>query len=140
MDRSKRLERLVDLSNTAERIAAQALARTNGDLKQYQVQLNELKTYRAEYQRALIGGDGVLINAYDAQTLRVFLQRIDGAIAQIENMMTAAERRSEVERQTWMERRLRADALEGVADRVRHHEQDVAEQKLQREIDDRPRR
>ncbi|MBI4696180.1 MAG: flagellar export protein FliJ [Gammaproteobacteria bacterium] len=140
MDRSKRLERLVDLSNTAERVAAQALARTNGDLQQYQTQLQELQAYRNEYQSALTGGDGVVITAYDAQKLRVFLQRIDAAIAQIEQMLANAERRCELEREAWMKKRLRADALEGVADRARHHEAGVAEQRLQREIDDLPHR
>ena len=140
MDRSKRLERLADLSSTAERIAAQALAKTNGDLIQYQSQLAELKSYRVEYQRSLVGGEGVLINAHEAQKLRAFLQRIDAAIAQVEQMMALALRRGDREREAWMEKRLRTDVLAGIADRARHHEAEAAEQRLQREIDDRPRR
>lgn len=140
MDRSKRLERLADLSSTAERIAAQALAKTNGDLIQYQSQLAELKSYRVEYQRSLVGGEGVLINAHEAQKLHAFLQRIDAAIAQVEQMMALALRRGDREREAWMEKRLRTDVLAGIADRARHHEAEAAEQRLQREIDDRPRR
>jgi len=138
--KSNRLQRIADLSETAEQLAAQALARASEEVERLERQLRDLESYRDEYLRPLreTGGDG--LGAYQAQKLRLFVGKIEEALALLRKKRDLAEKQRDHERHLWMEQKRRALMTNKVAERARVEEEAMAERALQREIDDRPRR
>jgi len=138
--KSKRLQRIADLSETAEQLAAQALARASEEVERIERQLQDLESYRDEYLRPLREPGGGGLGAYQAQKLRLFVGKIEEALALIRKKRALAEKQRDHERQQWMEHKRRALMTNKVAERARVEEEAMAERALQREIDDRPRR
>lgn len=138
MKKSGRLQRIADLSTTAEQLAAQAVARANDEVSRIERQTRDLESYRDEYLRPLRESGGV--GAYQAQKLRLFVGKIEEALALLGRKLALAEKQRDHEHQQWMEQRRRALMTNKVAARARAEEEVFAERALQREIDDRPRR
>ena len=140
MKKSNRLQRIANLSETAEQLAAQALARANEEVERLERQLRDLESYRDEYLRPLRESGGGGLGAYQAQKLRLFVGKIEEALALLRKKRALAEKQRDHERQLWMEQKRRALMTNKVAERARVEEEAMAERALQREIDDRPRR
>lgn len=136
MTRAKRMARITRLAQTAEQIAAVELGKARGELARQRAQLAELRSYRADYARRLETG-GITLGGYEAQQLRVFVQRVDEAVATLEARVEQAERRCDRERENWVRQRRKSDAYEDVTARAQRVEAGAAERGLQREIDDR---
>lgn len=134
MKKSQRITRIAQLSGTEQRIAAQAFAAVQREVSAQAGQLRSLQDYRDEYLKRL--GDGAALSGYEAQKLRVFVRRIDQALAALEQKLRLTERRCERERQRMLGHQRRVNALEDVAARALEREAQVAEAALQREIDD----
>ena len=81
MKKSNRLQRIADLSETAEQLAAQALARASEEVERIERQLQDLESYRDEYLRPLREPGGGGLGAYQAQKLRLFVGKIEEALA-----------------------------------------------------------
>lgn len=139
MKKSQRLQRIANLSHTAEQIAAQSFARASDEVTRYEAQIRELERYRDEYLRQFERDHPGALDGYRAQKLRDFVGRIEQALAQLVDRHAQAERRREHERTEWMGKRRRANTLTDVATRARGVEEVSFEKALQREIDDRPR-
>ncbi|MCC7122074.1 MAG: flagellar FliJ family protein [Gammaproteobacteria bacterium] len=139
MKKSQRLQRIANLSHTAEQVAAQTLARCSDEVARYAAQIRELEHYRDEYLRQFERDHPGGLDGYRAQKLRVFVGRIDEALIQLVERHAQAERRREHERAVWADRRHRTDTLTDVATRARGVEEVNVENALQREIDDRSR-
>jgi flagellar export protein FliJ len=137
MRSSQRYERIARLARTAENVAAQAYRRAQLETGRCAAQIADLERYRQEYLAGFAGSTAS--NGYDAQKLRVFVTRIEDAIAQLQSRLAHAERREAQERTVWLERRRRTSTLDDVALRAREGEFVELEKRLQREIDDRPR-
>ncbi len=129
------MTRIARLSTTEEQIAAQAYASAQREVTAQEGQLQSLRAYQAEYLKRL--GDGTALASYEAQKLRVFVQKIEAAIAGLEQKLRGALRRCERERVRLMGHKQRVNALQGVATRARVSEGRQAENRLQHEIDDR---
>ena len=138
MKKSGRLQRIADLSTTAEQLAAQAVARANDEVSRIERQARDLESYRDDYLRPLREAGGV--GAYQAQKLRLFVGKIEEALALLRRKLALAEKQRDHEQQQWLEQRRRALMTNKVAERARAEEEVQAERALQREIDDRPRR
>lgn len=139
MKKSQRLQRIANLSQTAEQIAAQALARASDEVTRYEAQIRELERYRDEYLRQFERDHPGALDGYRAQKLRAFVARIEEALTQLVDRHAQAERRREHERAQWADKRRRTNTLTDVAARARGAEEVSFEKALQREIDDRPR-
>lgn len=139
MKKSQRLQRIANLSHSAEQIAAQALARASDEVTRYAAQIRELEHYRDEYLRQFGHDHPGALDGYRAQKLRAFVARIEEALTQLVDRHAQAERRREHERAQWADRRRRTNTLTDVASRARGVEEAGFEAALQREIDDRPR-
>ena len=140
MKKSGRVQRLANLSTTAEQISAQALARATEEVSRLERQIGDLQGYRDEYLRPLREAGATAVGGYQVQKLRLFVGRIEEALALIERKKKLAESNRERERAVWMEQRRRALLMNKVAQRARTEEEAHAERTLQREIDDRPPR
>ncbi|MBI2801305.1 MAG: flagellar FliJ family protein [Gammaproteobacteria bacterium] len=139
MKRSLRLDRLARLARTTEQVAAQAQARAQQDLAHLEAQQRELRSYQAEYLKRFAGGDAAGLRGYEAQKLRVFVQRVEEAILAMEQRIAMASKRCELERAKWLAQRRRVEAQSTLVVRARAEESVVTELRLEREIDDRRR-
>lgn len=137
MKRSQRLARISRLSQTAEQIAAQALAAAQREVAALEGQLRALHGYREEYLKRLAGGAN--LPGYEAQKLRVFLGKLEAAISGQEQKLAASRRRCERERQKVLAHKRRVNVLQDAAGRALGLETRRAEARLQHEIDDLPR-
>jgi flagellar export protein FliJ len=137
MKRSQRLTRIVQLSQTAEQIAAQAHAAAQREVTAREAQLRALQGYREEYLKRLAGGAS--LPGYDAEKLRVFLHKLEAAISGQNHQLAASRRRCERERLKVIAQKRRVNVLQEAASRARGLEARRAEARLQHEIDDLPR-
>ena len=137
MKRSLRLDRLARLARTTEQVAAQALARAQQDLAHLEAQQRELRGYQAEYLKRFTGGSAAGLRGYEAQKLRVFVQRVEEAIGAMAQRIGMASSRCERERLRWLTHRQQAKAQSTLVARARVEEFVVTELRLEREIDDR---
>lgn len=140
MKKSGRLQRIANLSTTAEQLAVQAVARATEELDRIDTQVRALESYRDEYLRPLHEPGGQGVGAYQAQKLRLFVGKIQEAMVLLAKKRVMAEHKLAQERNEWMAQKRRAIMTNKVAERARAEEEAVSERALQREIDDRPRR
>ena len=139
MKKSGRVQRLADLSGTVEKLAAQTLAQAQAELARLRQQASDLERYRNEYLHPLKEGARPVVG-YEVQKLRLFVARIDQALAQLQGRIRQAEGAVVKAESVWQEQRRRTQTMNDVAVRARAVEERRAEKVLQREIDDRPRR
>ena len=137
MVKSKRMHRIALLSETAERVAAQALSVSRSEMERCHQQLSELKGYRQEYSQALTSGTGAQLNGYQANELRLFISRVDATIDALENKFAQSKQRQDRDRETWAGHLRRTKALHHVAGRESNNETRRAEAVSQQELDDR---
>ena len=138
MKKSGRVQRLADLSGTVEKLAAQVVARAQEEVARLQQQAADLERYRDEYLQPLQGST-VSLGSYEVQQRRLFVGKIDQAIAQLVTRQRQAEGTLAKAQAEWQEQQRRTQTMNDVADRARAVEANHAEKVLQREIDDRPR-
>lgn len=139
MKKSQRLQRIANLSVTAEQVAAQAFSRARDEAERYATQIRDLERYRDDYLRQFARENTDGLDGYRAQKLRAFVVRIEEALHMLLDRHAQAERRREQERANWMDRRRRTGTMNEVVTRARGTEDKQAEKALQREMDDRPR-
>ncbi len=136
MKKSQRMERLTQLSDLRQHLVEQAFLAAQRDVSTQEAQLVSLRAYQAEYLKRL--GDGGSLPGYEAQKLRVFVQRIEKVIATLEYKLRQANQRRERERERLVVHKQRGHALGAVASRTRSLEFKQAENRLQNAIDDLP--
>ena len=139
MKKSSRLQRIVRLSTTTERLVAQALAQAQHEHAQLEAQTRDLRAYQAEYLKRLQHDAKLSLNSYEAQQLLLFVRRIEAAIADLGRKLEAAARRCTVARERWVAQHRKVSIISEVAARARATEEVSAAARLQHEIEDRVR-
>lgn len=136
MIRSQRLQRIVDIARTVERVAASALALSDRQIEECQRQLEQLRAYRREYDLRL-QANGEPIGAQTLQEVHVFVLRLDEIIATVERKLGQHQSMRDRHHAAWLKQHRRKNALRDVQTRAVHVEQSRLEATIQREIDDR---
>jgi len=135
MQKSKRFEPIQEIVSSS----AQELSRTMGEaakrVADLEQQFQQLKTYRDEYVRTSTEARGSM-DAVKLQNYRSFLERLGQAMRQHQTNLDTARAEYERRRMQWSKKRVEAETLGRAIDRFRKQEQQVAEQREQREGDD----
>ena len=129
------MEPIKNLADGREREAGTQVAAARKALEDAEKQLAQLRAYRAEYASRVNNGaaaDGVRL-----QNFHAFLGRLTGAIAQQEKVVTASLATLERLTDTWRERRIEAASIGRAVDRMATGERRAADQRTQREDDER---
>ncbi|MCC6201944.1 MAG: flagellar FliJ family protein [Gammaproteobacteria bacterium] len=135
MTRSRRLQRIVDLAATVERIAATALVLSERQVEECERQLQQMRSYRQEYDQLLLGGD----EPVGAQTLRDqrrFVFRLDDIIAVLEHKLGQHRAMQHQRQVAWLRQHRRTQALSDVQQRTARGELLRQDARRQRELDD----
>ena len=113
------------------------LAEARRRLQHEQERLRELRRYLDEY-RQRCGRGGTDIRRW--QEDRLFLQRLDQAVARQAERVAEAEAACRREQEGWLQSRQREETLQHVSDRLRQAQREQDLRREQREADGRPHR
>ncbi|MCX8049938.1 MAG: flagellar export protein FliJ [Methylohalobius sp.] len=136
MNRIQRLEQAAKFAAEQEKKAASALTTSALRLEQAQAQLEVLRRFRSEYLVRLNRGESSL-SAGQLLELRAFLNRISCAIEEQETLLGKLRQEHAALQAAWQQACCRRRGIEKVQAGWLYRERLAAEQKLQRELDDR---
>ncbi len=137
MKKSSRIQPLKNLASRHEQQAARTLGQSRSQLGQKQGRLQELFTYRDEYQQRFRREAENGIGVTRLQAYHSFMQQLDEAINQQHLQVEQAEQACSTVRAQWRETHIRTQVLDKTIQRLRVKENLQAEKISQREIDDR---
>lgn len=133
MTRSKRLRPIVELATHAEREASVAMADAETRLSEHARLLSELERYHAEYaDRGMTGS----ADAVRLQDYRLFMERLEQAIARQRELIARLETEARDHRDTWTARRSHRKALDNAAARYAAGETRAADKQEQAHIEE----
>lgn len=133
--KGRRLETVLWLAAQSERTAAERLLASRREVDDLSQKLAQLQAGRSQYLSRLVSG--TTMGVAQMRELRNFVSRLDIAIAQLQQQLAHKQNVNDQHREQWQGQKRRQDALGGIADRYRREEARAAENKVQREIDDR---
>lgn len=136
MSRARKLDPVIEMARKTTESELVKLGKHNALLQHEQNQLEELQRYRDEYLARFRQGDAQQMSAKKALDLRSFLAQLDQAIhaqqLQVEQNRQAVEK----QQQTWLQVRIKEQALDSLKARYHADEQLNAQRREQRENDE----
>jgi len=135
MMKSKRFEPIQEIASSSANELSREMAEAGRRVADLERQLTQLQTYRDEYLRSSAQAGGAM-DAVKLQNYRSFLDRLGEAMRQHLKNLDAARAEFERRRSKWSEKRIEAESLGRVVERLRKEEQSAAERREQREGDD----
>src|SRR5262245_44858258 len=134
------LELLAELAQERRDAAGRRLGQSLSLLKDSESRLTLLERYRAEYQQryARAGSSGV--GANELRNFRGFLERLDQAVAQQRAEVEALSRGAHESRGRWLKERTRGKSLDVLTERAENAERAAEARRLQKLLDEFPRR
>lgn len=136
MDRSKRIKPVARFAQQQERDAASELGNCRNNLNEHEKKLCELIEYRDEYSRRFAENNMSSMDARVMQDNRVFLQRLNEAIEMQREQVNQGKHACNVQTETWLGRRSRANALDKVVQRYQLTDEKIKLKQEQREQDE----
>lgn len=122
MSKKPSLDLLIDVTNEAVDEAAKSLQQAATDRDQAQEQLDMLHTYRLDYAQRLLETTETGVTASNYLNFRRFLNTLDDAILQQNNVVAQSESRLEAGRQQWQAEKQRLGAYEALQARQRQQQ------------------
>jgi flagellar FliJ protein len=135
MMKSKRFEPIQEIVSNSAMDLSRAMGEAGRKVQDLESQLAQLQSYRDEYVRNSTQANGTM-DAVKLQNYRSFLDRLGEALRQHLKSLDAARKEFERRRAQWSEKRVEAESLGRVVDRLRKEEQHVADRREQRDGDE----
>ncbi|NND61482.1 MAG: flagellar export protein FliJ [Gammaproteobacteria bacterium] len=132
MNRSKRLQPIADIAAHREQEASKRMAAARANLDKHRAMLTDLERYHEEYAQS----HNSFADAVRLQDFRLFMDRLEHAIAQQRRLIVTLEREFDTQQDDWRDRRSQRKALDMAADRFAREERRIAEQDEQRQIEE----
>lgn len=132
--RAKRLKPLLKIASRKEENAANTLASSNQELKSHQEKLEQMKQYRNEYANNSTASS---ITAGMLRDKQQFIQQIDQAIELLEQQIRQQHLKISSDQKSWLQAKQKTDAYDKVIEKIQLTEQNINDEREQREIDDR---
>ncbi|WP_242467308.1 flagellar export protein FliJ [Ectothiorhodospira shaposhnikovii] len=137
MNRSKRMEPVLQVADNRQQRAAQGLGQSQMNLNECMARLEELSSYRDEYSQRFNSQSQVGMTGVSVRDYRLFLHRLNEAIEQQLRLVEAARQEVEMSRGRWVEARGKTEALNRVVQQFQQEERLVEDRREQAEQDDR---
>jgi flagellar protein FliJ len=140
MTRTKRLQPVQNVIESAEKRLAQSLAAFERRVNEAESKLQELIRYRGEYEQQLTqraaGGIGVL----ELRDYQAFLARLNEAARQQQAVVQRVRAERDAERARWQDAARRVKAIDHVVTQWQSEERRVADRREQHDTDERGQR
>jgi flagellar FliJ protein len=130
-DKIRRLQPAVQAAGVRENDAAKELADFQQHLVQQQTQLQQLLTFRSEYQDKLHNAAQTGISGRSLHNYHSFLANIEASIAQSQQQLQGLEKVLLQKRASWMTQRAKSHALKEVLNSYRVAQDQVSERREQ---------
>ncbi len=135
MIKSKRFQPIQEIAASSAHHLSRAMADAGLKVTELERQFGQLESYRDEYARKSAAGGA--IDAVRLQNSRSFLDRLGEALRQNRKTLAIARMEYEKRRSEWSEKRVEAESLGRVVERCRLQEKQAADEREQREVDER---
>jgi flagellar FliJ protein len=140
MKRADRLEPVQKVVDDTERRLAEHYAAAERLLSASEKKLQELNSYRDDYTQGFARRAGGGMGARELVDYQAFMTRLNEAIKQQALVVQQARTESEVQRKRWQEAAQRAKSLGHVIERWHQEDVRAADQREQRDSDERAQR
>jgi flagellar FliJ protein len=140
MSRAKRLASVQGVVEATEQRLAQSLAGLQRRVSDAENKLLELERYRDEYQQGFTQRGGFGIGVAQLRDYQAFLGRLTDAIRQQQAVVQRACAERDAEQLHWQQAARRVKAIDHVAEQWQAEERRAAEQREQRDTDERGQR
>lgn len=134
--RSERLDVVQQAASRTERERAERVALAEKHLVEMQQKLTALEKYRTEYEAGFAAKAGAGFGAAGVRDFQTFLARLGEALEQQRDLVAAARRALEAERDSWREAAQRAHVVETLAERWQSEEERAASRREQNMSDE----
>ncbi len=140
MNTSIRLQPAVEMAKQHAEDAARSLARCQQEIRDRQLQLDELVGYRVDYTKGLLQKSCNGLNAARMNDYSLFLERLNKAIEQLQISLDSAYKELSASKRVLLEKFQRTKALENVVSRHQQGERRVQSRREQNESDEHAQR
>jgi flagellar FliJ protein len=117
MKRSQRLDVVQQAAARTEKERAERVALAEKHLAEMQQKLAALEKYRTEYEAGFAARAGAGFGAVEVRDFQTFLARLGEALVQQKDLVTAARRALDAERDQWREAAQRTHVVESLVER-----------------------
>jgi flagellar FliJ protein len=136
MKRSQRLDIVQQAANRTEKERAERVALAERHLAEMQQKLTALEKYRSEYEAGFAAKAGAGLGAAGVRDFQTFLARLGEALNQQRDLVAAARRALDAERDNWREAAQRAHVVETLTERWQGEETRAANRRDQNMSDE----
>jgi flagellar FliJ protein len=136
MKRSDRLDIVQQATARTERERAERVALAEKHLVEMQQKLSALEKYRTEYEAGFAARAGAGLGAIGVRDFQTFLARLGEALVQQKELVGAARKALEAERNHWREAAQRSHVVETLAERWQGEEARAADRRDQQLSDE----
>ena len=140
MSNSNQLQPVANLARHNERSAARRHGDVQREFRQQQAQLEELIRYRNQYVENFQQAGKTGLSIVQLRDYQLFLARLDQAIAQQRQQVQQHHAETRQSQANWIDKRGKSKMLDKVVAGRVQQEQQAAEKREQRELEDRPHR
>jgi flagellar FliJ protein len=136
LKRSDRLDIVQQATSRTEKERAERVALAEKHLAEMQQKLTALEKYRSEYEAGFAARTGAGFGAASVRDFQTFLARLSEALNQQKELVAAARRALDAERDHWREAAQRAHVVETLAERWQGEETKLANRRDQNMSDE----
>lgn len=134
---SKRFKPVQRVAESREQRAAREFGQSQQLMHVEEEKLAELRRYHLEYLEQFQATARAGISANQMQEYRAFIAKLELAIDQQEDVVSARQKDFVVRKESWKEKHVRTKVLEKAVDRIRQSERRTIELREQKEQDER---
>jgi flagellar FliJ protein len=136
MKRSKRLDIVQQAAARTEKERAERVGLAERHLAEMEQKLAALENYRAEYEAGFAARAGAGFGAVAVRDYQTFLARLGEALAQQKEMVLAAQKALDAERDHWREAAQRTHVVDNLMERWQGEETRAADRRDQNMSDE----
>ncbi len=138
MNRSTKLQPIAKINKQQERSAGRLHGETIRQAEQQQKQLDELINYRNHYSKAFLAASEAGLSVVQMQEYKIFINRLDEAIAQQKLQVNHGQIRCETSQKEWMQKRSKSKMIDKVIESRQKIEHQEMEKREQTELENMP--
>ena len=138
MNSSTKLQPIAKINKQQERNAGRVHGETLRQAEQQQRQLDELINYRNHYSKAFQAASEAGLSVIQMQEYKLFINRLDDAIAQQTLQVNNGNSRCENSQKEWMQKRSKCQMIDKVIESRQQVEHQQMEKREQTELENMP--